>query len=119
MSESIEDLVKIKDENQTRANELKEKRNQLHLKSKSLADERDKLNSAVRKMRNNINDHKKNRDELNERVKHAKEQRNRLNKSYSDVKKQISELERKRSASSNSPKEMVTLERYLVDVWME
>ena len=102
MAKSLDDLVKKKDELQKKANELKEKRNKLHLKSKSLADERDKLNSAVRKMRNKINDHKKNRDELNERVKHAKEQRNRLNKSYSDVKKQILELERKRSASSGA-----------------
>ncbi len=52
MSESIEDLVTTKDENQIRANELKEKRNQLHLKSKKLADERDSLNSTVRDARN-------------------------------------------------------------------
>jgi len=102
MAESIDDMIKKKDEFQKKANELKEKRNQLHLKSKTLADERDKLNSAVRKMRNKINDHKRNRDELNERVRHAKEQRNKLNKSSSDVKKQIGELERKCSASAGT-----------------
>lgn len=102
MTESIDDLIKKKDEFQNKANELKEKRNQLHLKSKSFADERDKLNSSIRKMRNNINDHKKNRDEFNKRVKHAKEQRNKLNKSYSEVKKQIEELERKRSATAGT-----------------
>ena len=102
MTESIDDLIKKKDEFQNKANELKEKRNQLHLKSKSFADERDKLNSSIRKMRNNINDHKKNRDEFNKRVKHAKEQRNKLNKSYSEIKKQIEELERKRSATAGT-----------------
>ena len=102
MAESIDDMIKKKDEFQKEANELKEKRNQLHIKSKSLADERDKLNSAVRKMRNKINEHKRNRDELNERVRHAKEQRNKLNKSSSDVKKQIGELERKCSASAGT-----------------
>jgi len=100
MTKSIENLINKKDEYQINANELKEKRNQLHLKSKQLADERDNLNQSVRKMRNKINDHKKNRDELNERVKHAKEQRNRLNKSFSDIKKQISDLERQRFSSS-------------------
>jgi uncharacterized coiled-coil DUF342 family protein len=102
MSDSIEDLIKNKDEFQERANELKVKRNQLHDKSKKLADERDSLNSSIRVMRNKISEHKKNRDELNERVRHAKEQRNKLNKSYSDIKKQIEALERERSSISGS-----------------
>jgi uncharacterized coiled-coil DUF342 family protein len=99
MSESIEDMINTKEEFQTKANELKEKRNQLHLKSKNLADERDSLNSSIRDIRNKISEHKKNRDELNERVKHTKEQRNTLNKSYSEIKKRIEELERIRSQS--------------------
>ena len=102
MSESIEDLIKKKDEYQKNANELKEKRNQLHLKSKKLADERDSLNSTVREMRNKITTHKRKRDELNERVKHAKEQRNKLNKNYSDIKKQIEGLERERASASGT-----------------
>ena len=102
MSESIEDLIKEKDESQKKANELKEKRNQLHLKSKKLADERDSLNSTIREMRNKIADHKKKRDELNERVRHAKEQRNKLNKSYSDIKKQIEGLQKERLSSSGT-----------------
>lgn len=102
MAESIEDMTTQKDEFQNKANELKEKRNQLHLKSKKLADERDSLNSTVREMRNKITEHKKKRDELNERVKHAKEQRNKLNKSYSDIKKQIEVLEKERSSSFGS-----------------
>ena len=102
MSESIEDLVTTKDENQIRANELKEKRNQLHLKSKKLADERDSLNSTVRDARNKISEHKKKRDELNERVRHAKEQRNKLNKSYSDIKREIEKLQRERLSSSGT-----------------
>ena len=102
MSESIEDLIENKDEYQTKANKLKEKRNQLHLKSKKLADERDSLNSTIRESRNKIADHKKKRDELNERVKHAKEQRNKLNKSFSEVKKKIEELERKRSSTTGA-----------------
>jgi len=65
MTESVDDMVKKKDELQIKANELKEQRNQLHIKSKTLADERDKLNSTIRKIRNTISDHKKNRDELN------------------------------------------------------
>jgi len=100
MAESIDNMVKKKDELQIKANELKEQRNQLHIKSKNLADERDKLNSTIRKMRNTISDHKKNRDELNERVKHAKEQRNTLNKNYSAVKKEIGDLERTRTMTS-------------------
>ena len=36
MSETIEVLTKEKDVNQKKANELKEKRNKLHLKSKKL-----------------------------------------------------------------------------------
>ncbi|MGF3554494.1 MAG: coiled-coil protein [Thermoplasmatota archaeon] len=99
MSESIENMIRLKEEFQKKANELKEKRNQLHQKSKALADERDSLNSTIREIRNKISEHKKNRDELNERVKHAKEQRNTLNKSYSDIKKKIEELERIRSKS--------------------
>jgi uncharacterized coiled-coil DUF342 family protein len=102
MSETMEDMIKKKDEYQNKANELKEKRNQLHLKSKKLADERDSSNSTVRDMRNKISDHKKKRDELNERVKHAKEQRNKLNKSYSDIKKQIEVLERKRASTTGT-----------------
>jgi len=99
MSDTIEDMLKKKDENQKKANDLKEKRNQLHLKSKKLADERDSLNSKVRDMRNKITDHKKKRDELNERVKHAKEQRNNLNKSFSEIKKQIGVIEKERLSS--------------------
>jgi len=99
MSESIENMIQAKEEFQKRANELKEKRNQLHLKSKNLAEERDQLNSSIRKIRNKISEHKKNRDELNKRVKHAKEQRNALNKSYSEIKKKIEELEKIRSQS--------------------
>ena len=102
MNESIEDLVWTKDENQKRANELKEKRNQLHLKSKKFADERDSLNSAIRDVRNKISEHKKKRDELNERVRHAKEQRNKLNKSYGDIKKQIEMLQKERMSSSGA-----------------
>jgi len=102
MPEKTENIIKKKDELQEKANELKEKRNQLHIKSKSLADERDKLNSSIRKIRNKINDHKKTRDELNERVRHAKEQRNKLNKNYSEIKKQIEELERKCSANAGT-----------------
>jgi len=99
MAESIENLSKNKDEFQKKANTLKEKRNKLHEQSKSLADERDKLNQTVREMRNKISEHKKNRDELNERVKHAKDQRNKLNKSFSEIKKKIEELEKKRASA--------------------
>jgi uncharacterized coiled-coil DUF342 family protein len=115
MPESTEELVDDKNNLQVRANDLKEKRNQLHLKSKKLADERDSLNSAIRDIRNKISDHKRKRDELNERVRHAKEQRNKLNKSYSEVKKKIEELERKRSSTTganlnNLRKQLRTLE---------
>ena len=115
MSETIEDLTKIKDINQKKANELKEKRNKLHLKSKKLADDRDSLNSTIRELRNKIADHKKKRDELNERVKHVKEQRNKLNKGYSEVKKQIETLEKERASTSganlnNLRKQLRTLE---------
>jgi uncharacterized coiled-coil DUF342 family protein len=102
MTESIEDLITKKDEYQKNANELKEKRNKLHLKGKKLADERDLLNSNVREIRNKISDHKMKRDELNERVKHAKEQRNKLNKNYSDIKKQIEDLEKECLSSYGS-----------------
>jgi len=102
MAESIDDIIKKKDGFQKKANELKEKRNQLHLKSKTLADDRDKLNSSIRKIRNKITEHRRNRDGLNERVKHAKEQRNKLNKSFSEVKRRIGELERKCSASNGT-----------------
>lgn len=98
MDESLENLQTDKDELQKMANELKEKRNKLHIKSKKLADERDELNSTIRNLRNNIYEHKNTRDDLNERVKHAKNQRNKLNKTYSEVKKNIEDLERKRSS---------------------
>ena len=102
MTESIEDLITKKDEYQKNANDLKEKRNQLHLKSKKLADERDSINSSIREMRNKITDHKQRRDELNERVKHAEEQRNKLNKTFSEIKKKIEMLERERSLASGT-----------------
>jgi uncharacterized coiled-coil DUF342 family protein len=115
MTESTEELINDKNKLQVQANDLKEKRNQLHLKSKKLADERDSLNSAIRDIRNKISDHKRKRDELNERVKHAKEQRNKLNKSFSEVKKKIEELERTRSSTTganlnNLRKQLRTLE---------
>jgi uncharacterized coiled-coil DUF342 family protein len=115
MVDEIDDLIKNKETFQIKANDLKEKRNQLHKKSKQLADERDTLNSNIRNIRNSIVDHKKKRDELNERVKHTKEQRNKLNKSYSEVKKRIEALERERSSSSgtnlnNLRKQLRTLE---------
>ena len=69
MGETIDDLKIEKDEFQEKANELKEKRNNLHLKSKRLADDRDSLNSAIRSMRNSISQHKKDRDDLNENQK--------------------------------------------------
>jgi uncharacterized coiled-coil DUF342 family protein len=99
MGESIEDLQVKKYDLQQNANELKEKRNKLHLKSKKLADDRDELNSNIRNLRNNIYKHKKTRDELNERVKNAKDQRNNLNKAYSEIKKKIEDLERERSSA--------------------
>ena len=102
MDESIESLIQDKDDFQKKANELKEKRNQLHSKSKQFADDRDSLNSTVREIRNKISEHKKKRDELNERVKHAKEQRNKLNKSFSDIKKKIERLEKERASSSGT-----------------
>jgi uncharacterized coiled-coil DUF342 family protein len=102
MAESLEELIKKKNEFQNNANELKEKRNQLHVKSKKLADDRDKLNSTIREMRNKISEHKTRRDELNERVKHAKDQRNKLNKNYSDVKKKIEELQRSRMSTAGA-----------------
>jgi uncharacterized coiled-coil DUF342 family protein len=102
MSDSIDDLIKEKDELQNNANELKDKRNKLHDKSKKLADERDGLNSSIRTLRNKISEHKKNRDELNERVRHSKDQRNKLNKSYSEIKKKIDELEKERSSASGA-----------------
>ncbi|KYK23115.1 hypothetical protein AYK24_01495 [Thermoplasmatales archaeon SG8-52-4] len=102
MDESIENLMQYKEDFQKKANELKDKRNQLHSKSKQLADDRDSLNSTVRDMRNKISEHKKKRDELNERVKHAKEQRNKLNKSFSDIKKKIERLEKERASSSGT-----------------
>jgi uncharacterized coiled-coil DUF342 family protein len=98
----MDNIISDKNNLQNNANELKEKRNKLHTKSKILADERDSLNSSIRDIRNKIIDHKKKRDELNERVKHAKEQRNKLNKSYTDVKKKIEDLERKRASISGS-----------------
>jgi uncharacterized coiled-coil DUF342 family protein len=102
MAETIEDLTKNKDKYQDKANDLKEKRNQLHKKSKQLADERDKLNSTIREIRNKVTDHKRKRDELNERVRHAKEQRNKLNKNYNEIKKQIETLEKERSTASGA-----------------
>ena len=102
MSESIEDLIQNKDDYQKKANELKDKRNQLHLKSKKLADDRDSLNSTVREMRNKISEHKNKRDELNERVKHAKEQRDSLNQKCFEIKKEIRNIERKRSSADGT-----------------
>lgn len=102
MEETIDDLITKKLEFQEMANDLKAKRNKLHLKSKQIADDRDSLNSAIRKMRNGITQHKKERDELNERVQHAKEQRNKLNMSLSATKRKIWELERSQSMISGT-----------------
>ena len=109
--EAVSDMIKTKDELQKKANELKEKRNKLHQKSKKMADERDRLNSKVREMRNNINEHRRTRDELNERVRHAKEQRNDFNKSHNEIKRQIEQLER--ASSSKSGSNLTELKRQL------
>jgi uncharacterized coiled-coil DUF342 family protein len=98
MSDFIGNIITVKENLQKNANQLKEKRNKLHTKSKILSDERDSLNSSIRDIRNKILEHKKKRDELNERVKHSKEQRNILNKSHSDIKKRIEELEKQRTS---------------------
>lgn len=102
MGDTIGNLKIEKDEFQEKANELKEKRNNLHLKSKRLADDRDSLNSAIRSMRNNISQRKKDRDDLNERVQHAKEQRNKFNTSLGEIKRKIRELERSQSTASGT-----------------
>lgn len=102
MAESIEELRETKDELQEKANQLKESRNKLHQKSKFLAEERDTLNTMIRKIRNEINDHKKNRDDLNVRVKSSKDQRDELNEKCQDIKKQIRSLERQRSSSTGT-----------------
>jgi len=102
MTETLEELINQKDKYQEKANELKEKRNTLHAKSKNLAEDRDKLNQSIRDLRNKISDHKKNRDELNERVRHAKDQRNKLNKVYGETKKSIEILEKERSNVSGT-----------------
>jgi uncharacterized coiled-coil DUF342 family protein len=102
MAESIEELRTLKDELQEKANQLKENRNNLHKKSKLLAEERDTLNTMIRKLRNEIADHKKKRDDLNERVKHAKDQRDKLNEKCQEIKKEIRTIERKRSSASGT-----------------
>lgn len=100
VDESVEELIKQKDDYQTRANECKRKRDQLHEKSKKMAKERDEINVKVRQMRNSINEHKRKRDEYNERVKHAKEQRNEIIKNHLELKRRIKELERVKSSTS-------------------
>ena len=99
-SESIEDLIKKKDEFQENANDFKKKRDYLHDKSKKMAMERDGINAKVRQIRNQISDHRRKRDEYNERVKHAKEQRNELIGNHFELKRRIKELERERSSTS-------------------
>ncbi len=99
-SESIEDLIKKKDEFQENANDFRKKRDYLHDKSKKMAMERDGINAKVRQIRNQISEHKRKRDEYNERVKHAKEQRNELIGNHLELKKKINELERERSSTS-------------------
>ena len=115
LNESVIDMEKKKDELQKRANILKNKRNQLHLKSKKLADQRDELNSSIREVRNKIHDHKNIRDELNERVKYSKDQRNKLNKTYIEIKKKLDALVRSHSTDlgfniNDLKKQLATLE---------
>jgi len=99
-SESIEDLIKKKDEFQENANDFRKKRDYLHDKSKKMAMERDGINAKVRQIRNQISEHRRKRDEYNERVKHAKEQRNELIGNHFELKRRIKELERERSSTS-------------------
>ena len=99
-SESIEDLIKKKDEFQENANDFRKKRDYLHDKSKKMAMERDGINAKVRQMRNQISEHRRKRDEYNKRVKHAKEQRNELIGNHLELKRRIKELERERSSTS-------------------
>jgi len=100
VDESVEDLIKKKDDYQNKANECKRKRDQLHEKSKKMANERDEINAKVRQIRNSINEHKRKRDEFNERVKHAKEQRNEIIKNHLELKRKIKDLEREQSSIS-------------------
>ena len=90
----IEQLIKEKDALQSRAYELKKTRDDLHEKSKKLADERDSYNSRIREIRNKVGTHKKARDDFNERVKHAKEERNTIIKEHIEAKKTIRSLEK-------------------------
>jgi uncharacterized coiled-coil DUF342 family protein len=99
MAESVGDIRELKDRLQENANKLKETRNKLHKKSKFLAEERDTLNSTIRKLRNEINEHKHKRDDLNERVRHAKDQRDKLNQKCFELKKEIRNIERNRTTT--------------------
>lgn len=102
MVESIQEAREFKDELQETANKLKEERNKLHSHSKLLAEERDTLNSTIRRVRNEINEHKQRRDDLNERVKNAKDQRDTLNQKCFEIKKEIRNLEFKRSSTDGT-----------------
>jgi len=94
--QSIEEMITQKDVFQIKANKLKKTRDDLHDKSKRMADERDELTARIRELRNKISTHRKTRDEFNERVKHAKEERNTLITTHSEVKKTLRSLEREK-----------------------
>lgn len=98
--ESLEEMIRKKDELQEKANTLKKSRDELHNQSKKMAKERDEVNAKIRQIRNKISEHKKKRDEYNERVKHAKELRNEYSTKHVELKKKIKTLQRERTSSS-------------------
>jgi len=103
MEETLEELEKQREELQKKANEARNRRDQLHLQSKKLISERDAINAKIRELRDQAKEHKKRRDEINERVKKAKEIRNQLNRAYEKIKMKIRALEKKRSAALGGP----------------
>ncbi|OYT57887.1 hypothetical protein B6U70_01775 [Euryarchaeota archaeon ex4484_162] len=103
MEETLEELVKQREELQKKANEARNKRDQLHLQSKKLILERDSLNAKIRELREQAKEHRKRRDEINERVKNAKKVRNQLNEAYEKIRMKIRALEKKRSVALGGP----------------
>ncbi len=78
-------------------------RDGLNEKTRQFADQRDQLNSEVRKLIEEAGSHKHNRDELNEKVKAAKEQREIWNKAYTDSAAELVELRRSIAPKSGAP----------------
>lgn len=96
MVDSIEELEKVRDELNVKAEEHRTVRDRLNDETKKLVEKRDMLNDQVKKLVHEANQHRDSRNKLNDEVKSAKVLREELNRKANDAQAKVATLKRER-----------------------